>query len=32
MVAGDAVSIPAGHTGTCEGIEFSRKFTVVTSG
>lgn len=32
MVAGDAVSIPAGHTGTCEVFEFSRKFTVVSSG
>lgn len=32
MTAGDAVSIPAGHTGVCEVLEFSRKFTVVTSG
>ena len=32
MSAGDAVSIPAGHTGVCEVFEFSRKFTVVTSG
>ena len=31
MTAGDAVSIPAGHTGICEVLEFSRKFTVVTS-
>jgi len=30
--AGDAVSIPAGHTGICEVYEFSRKFTVVSSG
>jgi len=27
-----AVTIPAGHTGTCEVYEPSRKFTVVTSG
>ncbi|MNE00442.1 Cupin domain protein [compost metagenome] len=32
MTAGDGVSIPAGHTGVCEVLEFSRKFTVVTSG
>lgn len=32
MRAGDAVSLPAGHTGVCEVLEFSRKFTVVTSG
>ncbi|HBN9788243.1 TPA: DUF861 domain-containing protein [Pseudomonas aeruginosa] len=32
MRAGDGVSIPAGHTGVCEVFEFSRKFTVVTSG
>jgi uncharacterized protein len=29
--AGDAISLPAGHTGTCEVYEPSRKFTVVTS-
>jgi uncharacterized cupin superfamily protein len=28
----DAISIPAGRTGTCEVYEPSRKFTVVTSG
>ncbi|WP_130928760.1 cupin domain-containing protein [Pseudomonas sp. Sample_20] len=32
MGPGDAVSIPAGRTGVCEVFEFSRKFTVVTSG
>ena len=32
MSAGDAISIPAGHTGVCEVYEPSRKFTVVTSG
>jgi uncharacterized protein len=32
MHAGDAISIPAGHTGVCEVFEPSRKFTVVTSG
>lgn len=32
LKAGDTVSTPAGHTGACEGFEFSRKFTVVTSG
>jgi uncharacterized cupin superfamily protein len=32
MMAGDAVSIPGGHTGVCEVLEFSRKFTVVSSG
>lgn len=32
MRAGDGVSLPAGHTGVCEVLEFSRKFTVVTSG
>ncbi|MBU3055952.1 cupin domain-containing protein [Pseudomonas indica] len=30
MTAGDAVSIPAGHTGICEVYAFSRKFTVVS--
>ncbi|PAU66592.1 hypothetical protein BZL41_00740 [Pseudomonas sp. PIC25] len=30
MTAGDAVSIPAGHTGVCEVYAFSRKFTVVS--
>jgi uncharacterized cupin superfamily protein len=28
----DAISIPAGHTATCEVYEPGRKFTVVTSG
>ncbi len=32
MGPGDAISIPAGRTGVCEVLEFSRKFTVVTSG
>jgi len=32
MGPGDAISIPAGRTGVCEVFEFSRKFTVVTSG
>ena len=32
MRAGDGVSLPAGHTGVCEVLQFSRKFTVVTSG
>jgi uncharacterized protein len=31
LPAGDAISLPAGHTGTCEVYEPSRKFTVVTS-
>ena len=30
--AGDAISLPGGHTGTCEVYKPSRKFTVVTSG
>ena len=32
MRAGDAISLPAGHEGTCEVYEPVRKFTVVTSG
>lgn len=30
--AGDGISIPAGLKGVCEVFEYSRKFTVVTSG
>ncbi|TNE60632.1 MAG: DUF861 domain-containing protein [Alphaproteobacteria bacterium] len=32
MKAGDAVSFPGGHTGTCEVFVPTRKFTVVTNG
>lgn len=32
MHAGDAISVPGGHTGICEVFSPSRKFTVVTSG
>jgi uncharacterized cupin superfamily protein len=32
LKAGDAISVPGGHTGVCEVFAPSRKFTVVTSG
>jgi len=32
LKAGDAISVPGGHTGICEVLAPSRKFTVVTSG
>lgn len=32
LKAGDALSVPGGHTGTCEVFMPSRKFTVVSSG
>lgn len=32
LKAGDAISVPGGHTGECEVFVPSRKFTVVTNG